>query len=66
MNRHLNATQQSRARQQAVSAKKLIEFVMRTDPYPHDRIPFAFANRTILLIDAHRPNVVVRSEFFET
>ncbi len=35
------------------SAKQIVEFVVRADPHPSDRITVALADGAVLFVDAH-------------
>ncbi len=49
-----------------ISAKEVVEFIVRADPSPENRVALALANDTALLDDAGRPNIFVARKLLET
>ena len=47
-------------------AKERVEVVVETDPDPDNRIAVALADRAVLLIDPHRPDLFIAGELLET
>jgi hypothetical protein len=47
-------------------AKERVEVVVGTDPDPDNRIAIALADRAVLLIDPHRPDLFVAGQLLET
>ena len=47
-------------------SKEPVEVVVRTDPDPNNRIAIALTNRAVLLIDPHRPDLVIAGQLLET
>jgi hypothetical protein len=43
-----------------------IKFIVRPDPHPLDHIPISLAHRSELIVDPHRPHVVVPLQLFES
>ena len=48
------------------SGKERVEIVVRADPDPDNRIAITLTNCAVLLIDSHRPNLVIADELLET
>jgi hypothetical protein len=46
--------------------KLAVELVVRSDPCPLDRVPIAFAHRSLLIVDPHRPDILVALQLLES
>ena len=51
---------------QASLTKEGVKVVVGTDPDPNNRVAIALADRAVLLIDPHRPDLFIAGELLET
>ena len=48
------------------SAEPAVKFIVRPDPRPFDRVPIALAHRSELIVDPHRPDILVALQPLES